>query len=105
MDKYINLVSLVFNMSWVTAFTYIQTFRGAYKHYVYGLSWMTALMLFTEMLREMLFLFFGDAGTQATPFRVWIYGAEHVLLGMVFMEALHYVEICRKHRKRSRRIS
>ena len=104
MDKYINLISLCFNLSWVSAFTLIQTMRKAYKHFVFTLSLLTALMLAVEFCREIIYLVYHDMPTSPTPIRVWIYGAEHVLLGMVLMEVLHYVEICKKHRKRSRRL-
>lgn len=104
MDRYLNLLTLLFNISWVFLFTSIQAMRGAYKHYLFYLEALTCGMLAFEFYREMIIVFW-HVQTQPTPVRVWLYGAEHVLLGMVIMEALHYVEICRKHRKRSRRIN
>lgn len=103
MERYINIFSLLFNASWVFAFTLIQAIRGAYKHFVYALSWLTVFMLSFEIYREMIILVW-NVQTQPTPLRVWVYGAEHVLLGMILMEVLHYVDICKKHRKRSRRL-
>ena len=97
------MLSLVFNLSWVFSFTLIQALRGASKHFVYALSWVTVFMLAFELYRELIVLFW-NVHTQPTPVRVWVYGAEHVLLGMILMEVLHYVEICKMYRKRSRRL-
>lgn len=103
MVKYLNILTLCFNLSWVMLFTGIQAARGAHKHFVFLLGCATSLMLCFECYREIVILCW-HVETQPTPIRVWVYGAEHVLLGMVIMEALHYVNICREHRKRRHRI-
>lgn len=101
--KYSNIITLLFHLSWLIPFIGVQAMRGAYRHFAFYIECAACGMLVSECSREILILCW-HINTQPTPLRVWVYGAEHVLLGMAIMEALHYVEICRKHRKRSRRI-
>lgn len=98
-----NLLSLLFNLFWVVLFTLILAIRRADKHYVFWLGCAVSLMLSYELYREVIIEYW-HVERSPTPLRVWVYGAEHILLGMIFTEALHYVEICKKHRKRSRRL-
>ena len=63
----------------------------------------TLALLVYESYRECMILIW-HIETAASSVRVWMYGIEHVFLGMVITEGLHYVERCKKARKRRREI-
>ena len=100
---YLNLLTLLFFLSWILPFTGLQACRGAYRHYLFYIEVATCLMMSYECYRELLILFW-HVETHVSPLRIWLYGTEHIFLGIVIREVLLYVERCHKTRKRSRRI-
>ena len=102
MDKYINLLTLWFILSWLIPFTGLQAYRGAFTHYMFYIECVTCLMMSYEIYREVLIVFF-QARLYADPVRVWLYGTEHIFLGLVIREVLIYVETCKKQRRRRSR--
>ena len=103
MTTYINVLTLLFILSWLIPFTALQAFRGAYTHYIFYVECVTCCMMCYEMYREIIILTW-HVQIDVTPLRVWLYGVEHIFLGMVIREVLLYVERCQKIRKRSRDI-
>ena len=104
MTQYLFLGSLLFNLSWVCALMWLQVNRGAHKHYIFTVEVCTLLMLVYETYREWLVLTW-QLESDVSAVRVFIYGVEHLLLGIVLREAFYYVELCKKARKHRRRIS
>lgn len=103
MRENIFLVSLLFNVSWVSALIWLQVIRNAHRHYIFLVEIVTLLFLLFEIYRETIVFFF-HATSDVNAVRILIYGVEHVLLGVVLREALFYVEQYQKARKRSRRV-
>lgn len=101
--SYINLVTLGFILSWLIPFVGLQAHRGAYRHYIFYVECATCCFMAYELYRELIIVFCHVEIT-ADALRVWLYGTEHVFLGIVIREVLLYVETCRKIRKRSRRV-
>ena len=104
MDRYINLVTLCFILSWLIPFTGLQAFRGAYRPYIFYIECATSCLMAYELYREIVIVFY-QVEMAADALRVWLYGTEHIFLGIVIREVLLYVETCRTIRKRRRRLS
>lgn len=84
-------MTLGFVLSWLVPFTGLQAWRGAWRHYMFLVECVTSLALSYEVYRECLILFFA-AEMPVSPLRVWMYGTEHVFLGLVIREVLLYAE-------------
>lgn len=105
MEKYVFLITLLFNLSIVGTLLLLQITHRAARHPMIWIEVVTLVLLIYEVGREMFTLSHG--AQMVSGLRVPMYAIEHILLGLVLREAWLFYEKAyqRKTRKRSRVIS
>jgi len=92
MTKYLFVLTLLFNLGWVSVLLALNVKNRTMKHYLVWLTWALWCLLGYEIIRELSILWRCFPAPTITPFRVHLYAVEHVLLGIVGREALYFYE-------------